>query len=412
MILHDSNKKNLLIITVYFPPIISTASNRLLAFAKYFNKNKFNITVVCPDDGLKGDPEFSIENVSILRIKSKKHPLKITFSKNDSFVIHKLKAAYNMVFNQFIRDEYKFWTESATLAVKNVFKKNDIDFVISSFPTVAPHLVALKLIKSEYKFKWIADMRDGMSLNPFNLPFQKQFLKDIESKIFQTAWHITTTTPSLVKSFKLLSGSNSHKIFEIRNGFDFDIPEAYNYNEIFTICHAGTFYADIKPFRFLEAISELLEEKKLSEIKINFIGAGNAVQLPNELKNVVVVTPKIPHERAKEQIINSDTLLLLAPKSITEYLPGKLYEYIASQKPVIVLTSKGSEAELLVRSCHSGFIAEENDIAGTKGAILDAYNLWKTKSRLKVNNEYLSQFHRKNQVKKLENLMLTETREF
>jgi glycosyltransferase involved in cell wall biosynthesis len=204
-----------------------------------------------------------------------------------------------------------------------------------------------------------------------------------------------------------LSGSFSSKVTEIRNGFDFDIPDEYTYNDIFTICHAGTFYADIKPFRFFEAVKDLLNEKKIPAIKINFIGAGNAVHLPIELKNVIDVTPKIPHARAKEYIINSDALLLLAPKSIAEYLPGKLYEYIASQKPVIVITSNGSEAELLVSSCQAGFIADENDISEIKKAILDAYDLWKTKKRLKVNNEYLSQFHRKNQVKKLEELLLT-----
>jgi glycosyltransferase involved in cell wall biosynthesis len=408
MNISENSKKNLIILTVYFPPTISTAAYRLLSFVKYLDKNKFNITVVCPEDDTGEEPEYSIDNVRILRIKNKKHPLKVRFGKKDSFLIHKIKAAYNIVFNQFIRDEYQFWTESAAKVIASKFDKNSIDFAISSFPTVAPHLAVLRLINLGYKFKWIADMRDGMSQNPYNLYFQKHNLRHIESKVLQNAWLITTTTPSLVRSFELLSGSSLCKIFEIRNGYDFEIPEKYTFNEVFTICHAGTFYADIKPFRFLEALREILEEKKLTTIKINFIGAGNAIQIPGELKDKVVVTPKIPHAEAKEFIINSDALLLIAPKSIAEYLPGKLYEYIASQKPVILITSMGSEAELLVSKCQAGFIADENEIVEIKKAILDAFNLWETKSRLKVDNHYLSQFHRRNQVKKLENILLSD----
>jgi glycosyltransferase involved in cell wall biosynthesis len=408
MINSKNSGKNLIILTVYFPPTISIASNRLLAFAKYLDSDKFNITVICPEVEKVESSELIINKVRIIRIKNKKHPLKIRFNKKDSYVIHKLKAVYNLVFNQFIRDEYRYWSKSAIKYITNEFDKIGIDYLISSFPTVAPHLVALNLKKSEFSFKWIADMRDGMSQNPFSLFFQRRYLKSIESKIFENVWKITTVTPGLVRSFKLSSQIYSCPIIEIRNGFDFEIPIDYHYNEIFTICHAGTFHADIKPFRFFAAIRELLNEKKLLDIKINFIGAGNAIKVPEDLISFVYTTSKIPHDQAIEYMKNSDANLLIIPHSISETLPGKLYEYIASQKPIIIISARNSEAENIVTMSNAGFVADENNMAEIKKAIMDAHGLWATKGCLHVNNEYFSQFHRKNQVKKLEKIMLIE----
>lgn len=408
MINSEKNRKNIVILTVYFPPKISTASNRLLAFAKYLDHKKFNITVICTDEGNDQQDQSGLSAVRIIRIKNKKHPFKILFKKNDSFVVHKMKAGYNRLFNQFITDEYTDWSRSVFEYIVKNYKQDDIDIMISSFPTVAPHLVALKLKKSNYRFKWIADMRDGMSQNPFNLFFQKRHLRQIEIEIIKLAWCITTTTPPLVHSFKTLAGNFPLNVHEIRNGFDFDLPDQYNFNSVFTICHAGTFYADIKPFRFLEAIEELHNEKLLPAIKINFIGAGNAISVPEILKDFVFVSSKIPHSEAKTVILQADANLLLSPKSISDYLPGKLYEYIASQKPVILITAKGSESEILVKACRAGFVAYEHSIDEIKEAIMAAYLLWESKSRLSVDNEYLSQFHRKNQVKKLEQILLSD----
>jgi len=400
----ESDIKNLVILTMYFPPSISTASNRILAFAKYLDKQKLNITVICPKPADNYEME-KVESVRVIRLKNKPHPLKISFSKNDTFVIHKLKALYNKIFNQFIKDEHKRWRKLAIDALMDLCENEKTDYVISTFPTVAPHLVAMKLKQRGYNFKWIADMRDEMSLNPFNNYLKKKYLQKVERDLFSEANCITTVTPSLVNTFKKLA-NDKVCVEEIRNGFDFEITDNYNYNDIFTITHTGTFYSDIKPYSFLKAVSSLLSENKLPEIKIIFIGAGNTVAIPRNLKEIVSTTPKIPHKLAEQRIKESDANLLVIPKSISDSLPGKLYEYIASRKPVIALSEKDSEAANLINESNAGFIADLNDTDNIKRNILKAYNMWKARKRLKINNEYFKQFNRKEQVKKLEKLIL------
>jgi glycosyltransferase involved in cell wall biosynthesis len=304
-----------------------------------------------------------------------------------------------------IHDEFKHWKNLAIDAFKRINATSKIDFVISTYPVVAPHLAALQLKKEGFEFKWIADMRDEMSLNPYNNYLKKKYLKKVEHELFSCVNTIITVTPSLVSVFKKLAGDKV-PVEEIRNGYDFEITDDYNYNKIFTITHTGTFYADIKPYSFLNAIGSLLSENKLPEIKVIFIGAGNTVSIPGNLKNIVSSTPKIPHKLAELRIKESDANLLLIPKSISDSLPGKLYEYIASQKPVIALAEKNSEAANLLIESNAGFIANFNDTDQIKNHILEIFELWKARKRLHINIGYFKQYHRKEQVKKLEKLIL------
>ncbi len=406
MIKSGSDKKNLVILTLYFPPTISIASNRLLAFARYLDKQKFNITVICPESDGENNEIDDLESIRVIRLKNKQHLLKISFSKKDTFIIHKLKALHNKIFNYFVKNEFKSWGKSAIEVLEDIYEREKIDYVISTFPMVAPHLVALQLKESGYNFKWIADMRDEMSKNPNINYLQKRYLAKVEQSIFSTASLISTVTPRFVNSFQKLSKKISIHVAEIRNGYSFDLPDNYNFNNEFTITHAGTFYTDIKPYNFLKAVKSLLSRNELALLKINFIGAGNAVSIPKKLQSIVNITPRLPHSVAETYIKNSDANLLIVPQSFSDTLPGKLYEYIASLKPVIAISGKNSEAEQLINACNAGFIADENKISEIEDAILKAYELWKSKKRLPVNIELIKQFHRKEQVRKLEKIIL------
>ena len=316
-----------------------------------------------------------------------------------------MKALYNRIFTTFIHNDNSSWEINAVRAFKTISKDKKVDVVISTFPTVEPHNAVLQLKNDSFNFKWVADMRDEMSLNPFNNSLQKRYLSKIEKRLFEKADLITTTTPSLVEAFRKIAGGKPD-IEEIRNGFDFDIPDEFGFNEMFTITHTGTFYSDIKPYTFLSALTSLNSEGRLPEMKIIFVGAGNTVVIPDELKDIISTTPKIPHKEAEMMIKKSDANLLIVPGSISKYIPGKLYEYIASGKPVLALAKKDSESAKMINECNAGFIADIDNQNQIKEIIIKAYNLWKNRKRLDVNFEYFKQFHRKEQVKKLEKAIL------
>ena len=47
-------------------------------------------------------------------------------------------------------------------------------------------------------------------------------------------------------------------------------------------------------------------------------------------------------------------------------LPGKLYEYLASGKPILAYAARGSEVEMLIRETGAGWCADPEDPADVK----------------------------------------------
>jgi hypothetical protein len=194
------------------------------------------------------------------------------------------------------------------------------------------------------------------------------------------------------------------------NGYDFDPPETYHFNPVFTITHAGTFYGNRKPGNFFQALSELLAEKKITNIRINLVGAGNTILPPSELQPYLQVTGKIDHEEALRFTMESDANLIIKPATEKGAIPGKLFEYLGTLKPILACMDSGEETASIIRRANAGFIAGFDDIGGIKGIILEAYALWAGRRRLEVDRDYIAQFQRRNQVKLLEEEILKQVR--
>lgn len=401
------NKKNILIISIYFPPIISIASYRILSFAKYLDKNLFNIFIITLDSGPANPQDDIPSHIKVYRIKNKALFKRLGFNTPQGFLVHKMKAAYNKLLALFIRDEYYGWENNAAKKASEIIKQENISVILSSFPPLTPHSVGLRLKKSFPHLKWIADMRDEMALNPSFSTMQRKYFKKIENKIFQTADLITTTTFMLRSNFTQ-NAKGLVGVGEVKNGFDFDIVnQSKSKNSTFTITHAGTFYGENKPYKFLHAVERLISKGIIPDIQVNFIGSGHSVLIPKTLKNQVLLTPKIPHHEALQYISCSDALLLVIPPSIRGALPGKLFEYMASGKPIIALLDINEEAAQILTQCGTGLIANETVVEEIEAVITKAYKLWKEGEYLKSNTKFVEKFHRKEQAKILQNLILT-----
>ena len=87
---------------------------------------------------------------------------------------------------------------------------------------------------------------------------------------------------------------------------------------------------------------------------------------------------------------------------------GKIFDYLACLKPIIALVDKTDVAAGLIAECNAGFIAEYNNVREVEKAILSAYQLWQKKKSLNYNIDLIRKHRRKNQVRKLEKLILNE----
>lgn len=397
-------KKKVLIISIYYPPIASIASNRIESFTKYLDKSKFDIEVITLREGNSKELEVQ-DNVTIHRIENKSLFKRFKFDSKTNIIIHKLKVLWNIAL-QIVFDEYNPWKKSAKNLGFKLLKEKKFDLILSSYAPSASHEVALKLKKNYPNIKWIADMRDEMSLNLFLTKKQRDKLAVLEKSIFDYVDAITSVSMPILNDFKSLANTKAEKIkfCEIRNGYDFEVNNMKIKNEIFTISYVGSFYGERNPNNFLKALSNI--SKKIENFNINFIGTIKPVSIPNHLKSYVKTFQKVSHDAAIDYMKQSDALLLIHPSSSGKGVyTGKLFEYLAIQKPIIALVDPNDVAAKLIRDTNAGLIADNSDIKLIEEIILKIYYEYNTEFERHYNVNLIKKHHRKEQAKRLEILI-------
>jgi len=95
------------------------------------------------------------------------------------------------------------------------------------------------------------------------------------------------------------------------------------------------------------------------------------------LKDVVEVVGYVSHTESIRYLMSSDMLLLLLSEGMGEgMVTGKIFEYLASGKPILALVPRG-EAERLVIRYARGVVVPPDDREGIAVQILRSFVLWK-----------------------------------
>ena len=153
----------------------------------------------------------------------------------------------------------------------------------------------------------------------------------------------------------------------------------------FTITYVGSIYDLLTAKPFLTALKELTEEKKLFKETVEAIFVGNCgketPRLVGELgleQNVRFVG-YVPHRKGLEFMVNSQVLLLLITIEGSKgegILTGKLFEYLASRKPIIALAPEEGLAANVIKSLNAGTVVSPLEVHRIKKAIASYYDQW------------------------------------
>jgi len=396
-------KKNILIVSIYYPPIQSIASNRIYSFSKYLDKEKYNVYVhtVTTDEVLVED-----ENVVVNRVDNNVLFKPLLFKKRTNKLLHYAKVLYNKFVNYFFEDEYRGWIDESLSILPAFIKKNNIDIVLSTYAPTAPHRVALELKKEFPHLKWIADMRDEMSREHGIALKKKKRYEELENQIFEYANAVTSVSKPLVDEFASLSQNKNLLLREIRNGYDFELKESENDNTAFTITYTGSFYGDINPISFFNALNALVKKDSTKKIKVQLIGVKTHFDIPDLLLDKVSIISHLEHTKAIEYMKDSDALLLIHPTNGRKgVFTGKLFEYLAVLKPIIALVDEEDVAAKLIREANAGYVCDNANLQQIESILLEAYGEWLQKRKRVFNKEVIKKHHRKEQVLRLEKLI-------
>jgi glycosyltransferase involved in cell wall biosynthesis len=402
------DKRNILYISYYFPPMGLSGVQRTTKFVKYLPDYgwKPHVLTITPEsfyafDGSLMD-DFDGRDIQIHRTASKSKK-RGKVRKFPSYFVQKTgRFILNFVFQP---DSKIRWKKSALELGKRIIEENDIQAIIATAPPFTDFLIAHEL-SDKFDIPFIIDYRDSWVDNPFHYyptPFHKNYSLKLEDKILKYANHIVVITrqekEKLLQKYKYISHQD---ISIIPHGYD---PDDFNqYGDVqpnpekFTLTHSGVFQDDRTPKYFLRAVASFLKKnpQARNKIELRFIGVMRKSHLKlikkTGLENNVVTTGYVSHNEAVKNLLESDVLWLTL--NDTHRTPGKLYEYFGARKPVLICSPDGIMRKTALAS-ESAIAAGPKDEAGIENAIKTFYELWQNNSLPQPSEEFAAQFDRK-----------------
>jgi glycosyltransferase involved in cell wall biosynthesis len=312
-------------------------------------------------------------------------------------------------------DAEKGWKPFAVKAGDELLKEEDIDAMISDSSPVTAHIIA-KELKSKFNIPWVADFRDLWTQN-HNYPYtklRKLFEKRLEIKTLATADALVTVSPLWTEQLQVLH--KGKMAYTITNGFD---PEKMsdgkgNLTSKFTITYTGQIYKKQDPSKLLIALKDLIFQGTINpnEVEVRFYGPQNKQLFKNieecGLSAVVKQCGIISREASFEKQRESQILLLLNWEDplVKGVIPGKIFEYFAAQRPLLVTGGFGNDVvEMLLKETNSGMYC--STIEDIKKALKEFYSEYKFKGRVTYNGniEKINQYSYREMARKFANLL-------
>lgn len=423
--------KKALIISYYWPPAGGPGVQRWLKFVKYLPEFNIEPVVYIPENPNYPIIDESLSNEIPKNLTILKQPIKEPYkfarflskkgaNRISKGIIHRPKSQSLiekfLLFirgNFFIPDARVKWVKPSVDFLSKYVTENKIEAVITTGPPHSLHLIGMQL-KRELGVKWLADFRDPWTTIGYHKHLRLSSAsagkhKQYELEVLQNADEIITTSFTTSKEFQNIVNKD---IKTITNGFDDQNLESLKVDTKFSFSHIGSLLSERNPDVLWRVLQELIKENNdfKQAFQFNLIGivSDNVLesikihQLNDYLNHVGYVT----HKEAIRFQQKSQVLLLIEINSDDTkcIIPGKLFEYMASERPIIALGPTGSDVESIILSTNTGNYFSYNDYDALKALILKHFAAYQ-KGSLKTQPIGLQKYHRKQLTKQLSELI-------
>ena len=312
--------------------------------------------------------------------------------------------------NFFIPDARKSWVKPAINKILRIIENESISTIITTGPPHSTHLIGLG-VKRQSKVRWIADFRDPWTNIGYHRKLrlsgyaQKKHLQ-LEKQVLQNADKIITTSSTTAEEFGKITDS---PVRVITNGYVIlNREEQAELDTDFSLSFIGSMLSGRNPDNLWQALSQLVKESPAFRKKlcIKLIGVISQSVLDSlkkyNLNEFTTVIPYVSHDDALKYQRRSQVLLLIEKDSPEKQgiIPGKLFEYMASQRPILAIGPQNWESGKLVLDTKSGayFVYSEKD--GMKSQILEWFRQFE-KQELEINPVNIERFSRRALTEKL-----------
>ena len=377
---------HLLVITYYWPPSGGAGVQRTLKFVKHLPALGVQCTVITVDPAHGAypvlDESLAAEVPAAVRVirTGTSEPFgsykKLTGRRQIPYggFANERQSSWQQQFFKFVRgnvfipDPRRGWNAHALRAVAQLVSQGEtFDAVFTSSPPHSTQLIGLELQK-RYGWRWLADLRDPWTdiyyAKELNQTAPARWLDAwYERQVLEQADEILVTSPDTKRLFLGKSARlTAAKFHVIPNGYDesdFREPSAPPTDQLL-ITHTGTISEIYHIELLLAACGECRRRHPDVNLRLRFVGkVSEGVQeliRDHELAACTELIPFVPHDASVGYLLRSTLLLMAIPDVDHNFgiLPGKVFEYLAANKPIICIGPVGSDADTLLEECGAG----------------------------------------------------------
>jgi glycosyltransferase involved in cell wall biosynthesis len=371
-----NERRRVLVLAYFFPPVGGAGAQRTLKFVRHLEPLGWDATVVSTRSRAyrARDPSLLSEvpaSTRVLRVPAWPLASKV------GVVLHWLRLRRLRAFVVW-PDNGLGWAPFALATTLRAVRRSRPAVLFSSSAPYSAHLVALVVARLT-GVPWVADFRDEWTANP-HLADQPRVLARLTRRAERAITAAASRVVVAADYFELegLPRSDPHRV-EIPNGVDEDdVPTgAAHPRDRFVLAHVGTLYDIRDPTPVLRALARLVESGRIDGERLEVRLVGNVwltvFEPPRSLR--VEQTGYVDHARAASEMAAATALFLYVPPG--NLAPsGKLFEYLASGRPLLCVASPENLASRLVRAWDAGVTADPGDAAAIEEAILELWRRW------------------------------------
>ncbi len=427
--------KRLLFVTYYFPPSGGPGVQRGLNFVKYLPEFGWQPTVltVRPESASWPDPDpDSVADIpegtrvertgswdpyawyARLLGRKKQDVISVGFIGEHGAVSRRRFARWIRA-NLFLPDARVGWVPFAAARARRLMRQK-YDAVLTTGPPHSTHFAGLALQRT-HGMPWLTDFRDPWTGIYFHsdLPMTAP-ARALDA--FLERWVLRNTDGFVVEnvSAQRRFAQRGYASEVIENGFDpADFEESASSRTVsgdaFVVAHVGNMNRIQNPAALWKALSDPATASECPDLQCRFTGNVDASVLASASATCPGVRldtlPYVPHRTAIDRIREAALLLLCINRAEgAENVPCKLYEYLASGRPVLALGPVDGDAARILQETGGGRMFDFDDVDGVRAFLHAHYEAWRAGSPMQgAPPDRIARYSRREQARRLAALL-------
>lgn len=413
--------KRVLIISYYWPPAGGSGVQRWVKFAKYLPAEGWQPVIYTPlnpelssvDETLAGDIPaeaeiirrpitepyglyrrlFGAKSSTDMQSLIKESPATATGGEVNpiSGGAKSWKQSLSLWIrgNLFIPDPRIWWVGPSVRFLKKYLREHPVDVIVTTGPPQSMHLIGRGLHRAT-DIPWVADFRDPWTKIFYYKHLHLSKASDrkhhrLEQSVLDEASAVISVSPLVQQEFQEMTRT---PVALITNGYDEDdfstIPtgEDSSVGKSFRVVHTGLFAEDGNPLALWDALAAKCAEDPAFDAALRIRLAGKvdtgiiAALEERGLGGHVDALGYCQHDVAVAEQRAAD-LLILPLRQEPEYrcvLPGKIFEYLAAQRPILGIGQEDGAAARILSDTGTGVMLDWDQAERIRTAVDAAWD--------------------------------------